>query len=407
MLQSIIKEGGQTMRQKKTKIGSIVLCTLFFVTALPTITGISDTSTPLREKTSNDPGNILYVGGSGPGNYTKIQDAINTANDGDIIFVYPGIYYENILIYKSLYIEGENAETTIIDGQKIDHVVLINTDFVTVKGFTIRNSSSNTSGTYAGIKVESNHTTISKNNIIENDDAGIYLTQVSSTTISENTISENNNGIWVSKSSDNSITNNTIHNNSLGIFLRSSSKNQIIENTIHHNGEYGILLYDSTQNNVQDNSILIQDYIGTGVSLRSSSQNTLQSNTIAYNKNIGISLEGSGSNVISENTIQGNNRAIILDWGQNNKITRNNFIENLLPAVFSLVAPCRFLKILVRNSWMNNYWDDHLTGFPKLISGTLSYPPDLSTPWYHVSIPWYAIDWHPAQEPYLMEGESS
>jgi len=28
-------------------------------------------------------GNTLYVGGSGPGNYTKIQDAIDNASDGE------------------------------------------------------------------------------------------------------------------------------------------------------------------------------------------------------------------------------------------------------------------------------------------------------------------------------------
>ena len=39
---------------------------------------------------SND--NTLYVGGSGEGNYTKIQDAIDDASDGDIVFVYNGTY---------------------------------------------------------------------------------------------------------------------------------------------------------------------------------------------------------------------------------------------------------------------------------------------------------------------------
>ena len=33
-------------------------------------------------------GNWLYVGGSGPGNYTTIQSAINDANPGDTVFVY-------------------------------------------------------------------------------------------------------------------------------------------------------------------------------------------------------------------------------------------------------------------------------------------------------------------------------
>ena len=47
-------------------------------------------------------GNTLYVGGSGPGNYTKIQDAIDNASDGDTVFVYNGTYYENVVINKSI-----------------------------------------------------------------------------------------------------------------------------------------------------------------------------------------------------------------------------------------------------------------------------------------------------------------
>ncbi|MCD6573584.1 MAG: hypothetical protein J7K95_05780 [Thermoplasmata archaeon] len=63
-------------------------------------------------------GKTLYVGGSGPNNYTHIQDAINDASNGDTIFVYSGIYYENVVINKSINLFGEAKETTIIDGGK-------------------------------------------------------------------------------------------------------------------------------------------------------------------------------------------------------------------------------------------------------------------------------------------------
>lgn len=80
-------------------------------------------------------GNILYVGGSGPGNYTKIQDAINNSSNGDTVFVYDesSPYYENIVINKSMKLEGENKETTVIDGKYIDNVIRItrnNTSFI-------------------------------------------------------------------------------------------------------------------------------------------------------------------------------------------------------------------------------------------------------------------------------------
>lgn len=46
------------------------------------------------------------VPGSGPGNppedFISIQDAIDNASDGDTIFVYSGIYHENIIVDKSI-----------------------------------------------------------------------------------------------------------------------------------------------------------------------------------------------------------------------------------------------------------------------------------------------------------------
>ena len=37
-------------------------------------------------------GKTLYVGGSGPSNYTQIQDAVDSASNGDTAFVQPNIF---------------------------------------------------------------------------------------------------------------------------------------------------------------------------------------------------------------------------------------------------------------------------------------------------------------------------
>ena len=68
---------------------------LFFGSSIP-ILAQSDKSNliPLSD------GKTLYVGGSGPGNYSTIQAAIDNASDGETIFVFQGTYHENVVIDK-------------------------------------------------------------------------------------------------------------------------------------------------------------------------------------------------------------------------------------------------------------------------------------------------------------------
>lgn len=84
---------------------------------------------------------ILYVGGSGPGNYSSIQEAINDSSNADMVFVYNGTYYENIIINKHINLYGENRNNTIIDGSANTNngITIKNHDNVTISGFTIRN----------------------------------------------------------------------------------------------------------------------------------------------------------------------------------------------------------------------------------------------------------------------------
>jgi hypothetical protein len=84
---------------------------------------------------------ILYVGGNGPNNYSKIQDAIGYANDGDTIFVYEGNYYENLIVDKSINLTGAERNTTMIHGKNnskdYSSIIKIKDDNVTVSEFTL------------------------------------------------------------------------------------------------------------------------------------------------------------------------------------------------------------------------------------------------------------------------------
>ena len=177
-------------------------------------------------------GNILYVGGSGPNNYTSIQDAINNASDGDTVFVYDDSspYYENVVVDKSINLIGEDRNNTIIDGGGSVSVVYIFADWVNISGFTIRNSGIN------GISVHSNNIIINDNTINSNNYDGIDLYCSSNNTITGNNINSNNDyGIELDYSSNNTISGNTISKNGIGIFLSDSYFNVIKYNNFKKN----------------------------------------------------------------------------------------------------------------------------------------------------------------------------
>lgn len=88
-------------------------------------------------------GSILFVGGSGPGNYSSIRDAIDNAPDGDTVFVYSGTYQLSTELYfnKSINLIGEHRDTTtIIPGDAEENqLILIRAKYMSVSRFTFRN----------------------------------------------------------------------------------------------------------------------------------------------------------------------------------------------------------------------------------------------------------------------------
>jgi len=86
-------------------------------------------------------GDIFYVGGVGLNNYTKIQDAINNASNGDTVFVYDDSspYFENIIIDKSVSLIGESRNTTLLWGNnQTEDTILLQAENVMITQITVR-----------------------------------------------------------------------------------------------------------------------------------------------------------------------------------------------------------------------------------------------------------------------------
>ena len=157
-----------------------------------------------------------------------VQGGIDAASNNDTVRVSAGIYYENIIVNKSLNIFGNGSINSIIDGRNNISAILITANHVNISGFTIINTGRSA---FAGIYIEANYTKIYKCNISnKNNKNGIFLFNNTGNEIFDNICLNNNRGILLIGSNNNIIRNNTIIENSDGIQLAYSSNYNIILN---------------------------------------------------------------------------------------------------------------------------------------------------------------------------------
>lgn len=302
-------------------------------------TGIASAFNIDESKPSNN-GNIFYVGGTGEGNYTFIQDAIDNASNGDTVFVYNGTYPNYVRINKQISLIGENKNTTIIEGGW-GVLVDIRASYVLVTGFTIRNC-----GYYycGGITIYSysNNNTIIDNIFIHNIVGGLMI-----------------------QGYDNIIVNNSIIDNARGIGLEDVAHHNIISgNVIELNNNSGIILefyFPASDNHIVDNIITKNS---RGITIINGNNTHIEHNLITYN---GCGIETFGEDptqyknntCIENNTIAFNTAGIELVNANNSHIYNNNFLNNTYQGIDE------YYENPTINNWDNgypsggNFWSDY------------------------------------------------
>ncbi len=330
------------------------------------------------EKYQSSRGNWLYVGGSGPGNYTKIQDAIDNASNEDTVFVFNGTYYENVVINKAITVIGENRNTTIIDGKQNGNVVRLTANQIELTGFTIQNCSDEWD--VAGIKIQSNYNTISNNvilsnasvwptrndginiigkkhnnftrNIICNGWDGIYLQSASENYFADNTISKPIYGIYASGyCNNNTIVHNNISNiDNNNIYLEWDSNGWMILDNYLNIGTDSIFVYDCDNTTVVGNEIC--NVYGSGIVIKGN--DTTISDNMAYScGEAGIMIQSGISTTIIDNTITNCLVGIDYDQGSQGNISYNKIqgCDNGM----QIVEP-RSSNLVSKNAFRNNHF---------------------------------------------------
>ncbi len=160
--------------------------------------------------------------------YQHIQNGVDAANIGDTVFVFSGIYHENVLINKAITLTGEYTDTTIIDGGGCG--IAVYSASADVRMFTIQN------GEYGIYLFASSNSNVA-DCVISNTYYGIMLSDESpSCTIRNCTVSNNQCGIYPLGSNNCNIINCTVSNNVyFGIYIDSSENCYLRNNTIYNN----------------------------------------------------------------------------------------------------------------------------------------------------------------------------
>ena len=233
------------------------------------------------------------------GNFSSIQEAINDAENGSTIYVPSDVYYERIVINKTISLIGENVSTTIIDGSNGGTIVNIIVDNVTIAGFTIQNSG-----------------------------WGWYK-----------------NGICVYRSDNCEIKSNFLLHNCQNIRLNCSQNSQVLDNTIEGDG-YGIRLINSLNCTAIGNNV--SNCIG-GVHLQNATSCTVKRNYFTQNSQ-GVRLYSPCLyNKIMANTVYNNTYDGMIEKMPPNEtffgniFFHNNFINNTHPFIYKVSG---------------NVWDD-------------------------------------------------
>jgi len=248
---------------------------------------------------------VIAVGPSGGEDFSSIQEAVDSAQDGDIILVNPGIYRENVIVDKEISIISNSTSDDIVNRTYVlgavsaEDVFYISSNNVTIEGFYISGGPSGKDRYEVGIYLEgADNCSLSSNVLILNDIGialigsrgnyissnvvtlgykGIVLEDSEENILANNMVITNDRGILLNNSANNTLMNNTAGSNSRGISLEMSDMNKLISNRIFRN-EYGIFTRMAEYNDLYNNSLHLN---GIGVYFNESSYNTAYLNEFA------------------------------------------------------------------------------------------------------------------------------
>lgn len=313
--------------------------------------------------------------------FKQMARAIHESVSGDNIIIHEGLYLEsNLQITKSIHLRAKGE--VIVDGENHgEHIFVVQSPNVSIKGFTIKNTGSSYLKELSGIRVITTEGCEISENHFDNTTYGIYLENSKQCRLRDNTFrgraqdeASGGNGIHLWQGEDITIENNDIQGHRDGIYFEFVKKARVIGNVVSKNIRYG-LHFMSSNDCLYDNNTFIKN--GAGVAVMYSRRINMYKNRFYDNSGlaayglllkeiheadirfnsfeentIGIFMESSNRNHFENNTFNFNGWAIrIMGDCESNEFTKNDITNNTFDvATNSEGNP---------NSFYQNYWSQY------------------------------------------------
>ena len=243
----------------------------------------------------------------------SIQQAISEASDGDFIHVHPGVYNENVIVDRSVTLQGMGSDETVVWALHPSRpCFLVRANDVNLNGFGISGALDRS----VGVHLSSSHNTTIANNTFINNYANVYIEYTNNSSIQDNVVALADwKGIAVYNHCNNTIISRNIisHIDGSGIFMKNCVNNTtIMDNTVEHIDGMGAI------------------YSNVHCHYSTITRNVVKNNVCDYGT---IFVSGGNNNTITDNIVTGNRMKFyggitLYSTSEGNIVTRNILTNN-------------------------------------------------------------------------------
>lgn len=310
----------------------------------------------------------------------ELQNAIKTAQKGDIVEVFAGKYlFKDLKIDKPLTIIGKNFP--VFDAQFKGEILTISANDVSISGIQFQNVGETSMIDWAAIKVleservkifnnkfnhcyfgiylsSSNHCLAQNNRVVgipkeeQTTGNGIHAWKCDSLKVLNNYVEGHRDGIYFEFVTNSIIEKNySTKNIRYGLHFMFSHKNTYQHNTFAKNGAGVAVMY--TKNVIMKHNKFENNWGGSafGILLKDISDSEIEHNIFNSNT-VGVYMEGCSRLNFKENIFNQNGIALRIQANcDENNIEHNNFLANTFDVATNGNAVFNYLK--------ENYWDKY------------------------------------------------